>query len=315
MGQALTKEKEQIRRNKISETAKKNKKSGGLRHGSGRGKKGWYGGYFCDSSWELAWVIYHLDHNIYFERNKIGFDYVFNNQNHKFYPDFIKDGIYYEIKGWPTLQNNAKYEQFNGFLIVLDKHGMKDIIKYVVNKYGPNFIGLYEDKNYIKRCSMCGKDIYSHTKTGLCRDCYIKSPNKIRNHRVIIKKPKPHCNNCGVEIEKNKTGLCKTCYHQPLKFDISKSKLEQLIQQYPYVQISKMFNVSDKTIKNRANKLGIILGHKRGYWAKQYGELLQVNKLKNAKYCRDCGVILGSRNKSGYCQKCSFKHNFKITGG
>ena len=39
---------------------------GGKRHGSGRGKKGWYKGYYCDSTWELAWVIYQLDHGVKF---------------------------------------------------------------------------------------------------------------------------------------------------------------------------------------------------------------------------------------------------------
>lgn len=43
--------------------------SGGKREGSGRGKRGWYKGYYCDSSWELAWVIYNLDHGNQFKRN------------------------------------------------------------------------------------------------------------------------------------------------------------------------------------------------------------------------------------------------------
>ena len=49
---------------------KKNPLSGGLRHGSGRGKKGWYKGYWCDSTWELAWVIYQLDNGKVPVRNK-----------------------------------------------------------------------------------------------------------------------------------------------------------------------------------------------------------------------------------------------------
>lgn len=56
---------------------------------SGYGKHGWYKEYWCDSSWELAYVIYNLDHNIKFKRNYQGFTYIFNNKLHKFYPDFI----------------------------------------------------------------------------------------------------------------------------------------------------------------------------------------------------------------------------------
>ena len=41
-----TVESEQKRRQKISETMKKNTLAGGLRRGSGKGKKGWYKGIF-----------------------------------------------------------------------------------------------------------------------------------------------------------------------------------------------------------------------------------------------------------------------------
>ena len=74
-GHAKTSEKQLQRKRKISETMKKNPLCGGKRHGSGRGKKGWYKGYWCDSSWELALVIYNLEHNIKFERNKL-FDFI-----------------------------------------------------------------------------------------------------------------------------------------------------------------------------------------------------------------------------------------------
>ena len=56
---------------KISDTMKSNPKAGGLRLGSGRGKKGWYNGFFCDSTYELVYVIYNLDNNIYFKRSKL----------------------------------------------------------------------------------------------------------------------------------------------------------------------------------------------------------------------------------------------------
>ena len=49
--------KEELRRKKISESMKNNHKCGGKRQGSGRGKKGWYKGTWCASSWELAVVV------------------------------------------------------------------------------------------------------------------------------------------------------------------------------------------------------------------------------------------------------------------
>ena len=50
-GCASTQEKEALRRKRISESMKANPKAGGKRTGSGRGKKGWFNGIFCDSTY------------------------------------------------------------------------------------------------------------------------------------------------------------------------------------------------------------------------------------------------------------------------
>jgi hypothetical protein len=95
---------------KINEPKKYHKEcwlkcSGGFRQGSSRGKSGWYKGYWCDSSWELAWVIYNLENDIDFERNKIGFKYIFEGKESLFYPDFIIKGEYIEIKNFNLFVN------------------------------------------------------------------------------------------------------------------------------------------------------------------------------------------------------------------
>ena len=126
---------------------KKNPLAGGKRLGSGRGKKGWYKGYFCDSSWELAYVIYNLEHDIKFVRNTKGFEYQYENETHKYYPDFIlEDGTYIEIKGYRTKQVEEKIKAFKDKLEIIDKYKIKMYIKYVEEKYGKNFIELYEKK-------------------------------------------------------------------------------------------------------------------------------------------------------------------------
>ena len=57
--------------------------SGGIKQGSVKNyKSGWYKGYWCDSSYELAFLIYCLDHEIKIERNREGFEYVFENKKH-----------------------------------------------------------------------------------------------------------------------------------------------------------------------------------------------------------------------------------------
>lgn len=119
----------------------------GYKPGSGRGKKGWYKGYWCDSSWELAYVIYNLEHNIKFIRNKEGFEYEFENKKYKYYPDFIlEDGTYVEIKGFLDKKNKTKIESFNKKIIIIDKTKINQYLNYVIKKYGKEYINLYEEK-------------------------------------------------------------------------------------------------------------------------------------------------------------------------
>lgn len=122
------------------------KNNGGYRQQGGRGKQGWYKGYWCDSSWELAYVIYCLDHNIIIKRNHVGYEYIFEEKVFKYYPDFIlQDGSFIEIKAFLDSKNKAKIEQFNyEKLQIIGKKEIKAYLDYVIEKYGENFIELYE---------------------------------------------------------------------------------------------------------------------------------------------------------------------------
>jgi hypothetical protein len=81
---------------------KKNPLAGGKRIGSGRGKQGWYKGIYCDSSWELAFLVYYLDHNKNIKRCEEKREYIFNEETHIYYPDFITDEGIIEIKGYKS---------------------------------------------------------------------------------------------------------------------------------------------------------------------------------------------------------------------
>lgn len=137
---------------KLSKSLKANPKVGGYRKGSGTGKSGWYKGYYCDSSWELAFVIYNLEHNIKFERNKKMFPYTYNGEEHNYLPDWLVDGKYVEIKGHDSEQWQAKIEQFPKDLTleVLYRDNMQKYLGYVRDKYGNNFIELYDDSKPVK---------------------------------------------------------------------------------------------------------------------------------------------------------------------
>ena len=133
------------RRRRISESMKKNPLAGGLREGSGRGKKGKYKGIYCDSIWELAFLVYHLDNNLFIERCKEKRKYIFNNKERIYYPDFITDKGVIEIKGYITDQWKAKL-QYNPDINVLYEDDIKFYLDYCINKYGNNFYEILYDK-------------------------------------------------------------------------------------------------------------------------------------------------------------------------
>lgn len=120
-----------------------NDKRGGLRHGGGRGKKGWFEDFWCDSSWELAYVLFCRDHSTSIERNKKGFEYTFEGETRKYYPDFIVEGKYIEIKGYITGRVQAKINQFPEKLTVLGRQEIQPYLEYAIEKYGQNYIELY----------------------------------------------------------------------------------------------------------------------------------------------------------------------------
>lgn len=111
-----------------------------------RGTMGYYKGIHCDSSWELAFLLYCLDNNIKIERCKIHFEYEYNGTIHRYTPDFIvNDNELIEIKGFKDRRWSAKMEcckQNN--IKVLDREEMKFYVDYAKEHYGRNFTDLYE---------------------------------------------------------------------------------------------------------------------------------------------------------------------------
>lgn len=148
-GRSKTDELEKIRKDKISKSMKRNPNSGGYRKGSGIGKSGKYNGIWCDSSWELAWVIFNIENGISFVRNTEKFGYLYKGIQYFYIPDFIVNGEYVEIKGRRNFnglsgKDKEKIIQFKKPLTVLYENDMKKYIEYVISVYGIDFIRLYE---------------------------------------------------------------------------------------------------------------------------------------------------------------------------
>lgn len=172
----------QCRSKYISLKIKQNNNVGGYRKHSGTGKCGWYKNIFCQSSYELAWVIYNIDHDIEFYRCKKIFYYIKDNKQYKYYPDFeLSDGTIIELKGYyqPTVSLKEKAVVDQGYKYkILYKQDLQYCFDYIKQKYNVgknNIITLYDDgKSYIeKTCVICGK-LFKTTndkQQTCCRSC------------------------------------------------------------------------------------------------------------------------------------------------
>lgn len=116
----------------------------GNTHGN-RSKKGFYKGFYCGSSYELAYVIYNIDHNIPFLRCNKHYEYEYNGSNHLYFPDFeLPDGTIIEIKGYHTELVDIKAAAVQDRHIkIMYKEDLEEHLTYVFNKYHVNKDTLY----------------------------------------------------------------------------------------------------------------------------------------------------------------------------
>lgn len=112
-------------------------KTGGYHIGSGKGIKGYYKGIYCSSSWELAFVIYHIEHCLNIKQCAEVRTYEFNGKCHKYHPDFVTDVGIFEIKGIKLDDKTRAKLAANPDVILIDRNSIWDpYLSYVVNKYG-----------------------------------------------------------------------------------------------------------------------------------------------------------------------------------
>lgn len=148
---------------------------GGLREGAGRGKTGWYKDIFCSSTYELAYLIYCIDHNIPIVRNTRSWEYLnpVTNKVSRYYPDFVineKDIV--EIKGIQSESVEIKLAAVRASgerISILYKEDLQEIFDYVVEKTGvviDKLHSLYEKTKHLhlNNCRFCGKDFESTQK-------------------------------------------------------------------------------------------------------------------------------------------------------
>lgn len=146
------------------------KPMGGIREGSGRGKSGWYKGFFSNSTYELAFLIYHLDHGNDITRYVGYFSYYDpeRKQNFKYYPDFLVNGRIIEIKGYKSKLDDYKLSGTDGAVTIKYLSDLSTEFDYVKDQTKLNIKDLYRlYDNYKPKfdyiCMNCS-DTFSHDR-------------------------------------------------------------------------------------------------------------------------------------------------------
>lgn len=110
-------------------------------------KRGRYKGIWCDSSYELAYLMYCIDKCIPIQRNEKFFIYEYNGKKHKYYPDFIVNGNLVEIKGFIRGIDKAKFKSVHDkgieLKVICGKYNER-YINYAKQTYGEDYARLYE---------------------------------------------------------------------------------------------------------------------------------------------------------------------------
>ena len=121
-----------------------------------------YDGMTFDSSWELVFYIYQSDHGNNIKRCDEKLEYEFNGEKHFYFPDFIMNNEYYEVKGehfWKkdgTMQNpydhtldglfEAKHQcGLKNHVKFIGNNEIKTMLQYVTEKYTNDYIGLFKE--------------------------------------------------------------------------------------------------------------------------------------------------------------------------
>jgi hypothetical protein len=107
------------------------------------GNKGYFDGFWFDSSWELAFYLWHRDVNEVKPRKNTGIRLKFEDDKGKIrtmIPDFeMPDGKLVEIKGFPSQFTAAKVRCLSNSVQFLFYADVKLMLKYCRDKYGKEF--------------------------------------------------------------------------------------------------------------------------------------------------------------------------------
>lgn len=91
-----------------------------------------------DSSWELAFYVYHYKNGNDIKREPYPIDYTFNGKTHWYYPDFEVNGQLYEIKGDQFIKNgkmcNIYEDKINELSEAKRRCAVKHNVRFIFKK-------------------------------------------------------------------------------------------------------------------------------------------------------------------------------------
>lgn len=127
-----------VMREKIQNTIQKNIENNIWHNNNGIKIK--YKDNYFDSNWEVLFVKYLDFKNIKWIRPKKSFDYLWNNENHKYFPDIYlpEYDLYIEIKGIPNERDYCKWKQFDGNLDIYDSLDLFNL--GIINSFDKRYI-------------------------------------------------------------------------------------------------------------------------------------------------------------------------------
>lgn len=179
--------------NKPPKLPEDRKPTGGCRERSGRSKYGYYEGIWCQSTYEMAFVWYCKSTGKEIVRNTEGFPYIgIDDEKHLYYPDFIIEGRYKEVKGYLRENDKNKLRDFPHPIDLIIDDEIKTIVRKAKSHFGVGDLSTLYAEN--KRptfgqveCGVCGQHFDKPRKTSLycSRKCSGKAVRQIDHPRSI----------------------------------------------------------------------------------------------------------------------------------
>lgn len=121
-----------------------------------------YNSVSFDSSWELAFYIYHKDKGNKIKHEPCNFSYTYKNVEHLYFPDFKVNNKYYEIKGEQFIERykngniktlvcpfdhsldklyNTKYKCMKKHNVtIIDCNRIQKYLEYIIDTYGEDYL-------------------------------------------------------------------------------------------------------------------------------------------------------------------------------